>query len=119
MFSGRNGVLLDALSIWTTISATRTSTAVQPQHAEIVQFLEIASMRALACDSTVCMDGMIKPCATPTSTRAAMMPRVLAALRGVSRLPADHSAKDAMSVTRPPYFCAAQPPGTCGQATMG
>ena len=81
--------------------------------------LEISSTRTPACDSTVCMEGMMKPCAMPTSTRAAMMPRVLAALRGVSRLPADHSAKDAMSVTRPPYFWAAQPPGTCGQATTG
>ena len=59
------------------------------------------------------MEGMMPPWAMPTRTRAAVMPRVLCALRGVSRLPVDHSRKDTMRVTRPPYFWAAQPPGTC------
>jgi len=59
------------------------------------------------------MDGMMPPWAMPTRTRAAVMPLVLWALRGVSKLPVDQSRKEMMRVTRPPYFCAAQPPGTC------
>ncbi len=61
-------------------------------------------LRRLACERTVWMEGMMPPWAMPTRTRAAVMPRVLCALRGVSRLPVDHSRKDTMSVTRPPYF---------------
>jgi hypothetical protein len=66
-----------------------------------------------ACDSTVWMDGMSRPCATPTATRATMVAGTLAAVPGVSRHAVDHSAKEAMSVRRPPQRCAAQPPGTC------
>ena len=58
----------------------------------------------VSCARTVWMEGMTPPWAMPTSTRAAVMPRVLCALRGVSRLPVDHSRNDTMSVTRPPYF---------------
>lgn len=71
------------------------------------------SGRPRACDSTVWMDGMSRPCATPTATRATMVAGTLAAVPGVSRHAVDHSAKEAMSVRRPPQRCAAQPPGTC------
>jgi hypothetical protein len=59
---------------------------------------------------------MMKPCATPTSTLATVMARVLAADAGVSRLAVDQSRKDSASMARPPYFCAAKPPGTCTEA---
>ena len=70
---------------------------------------------ARACDSTVWMEGMSRPCATPTATRAAAVAATLAAVPGVSRHAVAHSAKDAISVRRPPQRCAAHPPGTCAR----
>lgn len=67
----------------------------------------------LTCASTVCMEGMSSPCDTPTAMRAAAMGALLTELMGVRIDAVDHSAKDSMSVLRPPHRCAAQPPGTC------
>jgi hypothetical protein len=67
----------------------------------------------LTCASTVWMDGMSSPCDTPTAMRAAAMGALLTELMGVSIEAVDHSAKDSISVLRPPQRCAAQPPGTC------
>ena len=64
-------------------------------------------------DSTVWIEGISSPCATPTATRAAIVAATLSAVPGVSRHAVDHIANDAMSVRRPPHRWAAQPPGTC------
>ena len=56
---------------------------------------------------------MSSPCDTPTATRATAMGALRTELMGVRIEAVDHSAKDSMSVLRPPQRCAAQPPGTC------
>lgn len=63
--------------------------------------------------STVWMEGMRRPCDTPTSTRAAATGALLCAFTGVNSDAVDHSTNDSVSVERPPHRCAAHPPGTC------
>ena len=56
---------------------------------------------------------MSSPCDTPTAMRATAIGALMTELMGVRIEAVDHSAKDSMSVLRPPQRCAAQPPGTC------
>ena len=56
----------------------------------------------LAWDRTVWIEGMMKPCATPTSTRAAVMAPEFAAVLGVNKEAADQSRKESISMMRPP-----------------
>lgn len=65
------------------------------------------------CDSTVCMEGMTPPCASPTATRAATMSPTREALPGVTRQAVDQARNETIRVARPPQRCAAQPPGIC------
>ncbi len=57
----------------------------------------------------------MKPCATPISTLAVMMAPVCFASVGVNMETSDQRKKEMMSMIRPPYSCAAQPPGTCSR----
>ena len=76
------------------------------QQAEIQAVTGTAARRQPWCtwDRTVWMEGIMRPWATPTRTRATTMAAVRWASAGVSREAVDHSAKEMPSVRWPPHF---------------
>jgi hypothetical protein len=50
----------------------------------------------------------------PMHIRARMIGVILSAVPGVNNDAVDQRTNEMMSMMRPPYSCAAQPPGTCG-----